>query len=312
MNSLSDDNYNNSQKTVSSKPPLGKRAQRSPNQKPTIQGWLFKRKQPKLTSSTSNLSRSTTNSSGSNITSNNNGINNTLLRNGKWKRYWCVLMKDIILFYKQQNDSTPKDFILLKDFNVLTSGHKNGFILFDKLKQLEHEFYAESFEDYREWHQVLFELRIKLGREQMISSSTTSLSSSYDTNSNIPSTTTNSYSSSLNNDDISISSQSLPSSSTLSRKNNLNLQLSTIIDSDDYSSMINSTNTVSSSPAVSNNVSPTLISSFQNQHFNGSSRESSPCISNANSKLASRDSSPSLAYRKSSSIYSITDLLVLN
>ena len=51
-------------------------------------------------------------------------------------------------------------------------------------------------------------------------------------------------------------------------------------------------------PAGQQSNSPGPIGNMQQQQY-GSSRESSPDYSNSNSKIASRDSSPGLNYRKS-------------
>lgn len=254
---------------VSSKPPLNKKAYKI-SQKPTIQGWLYKQKTPSLSlsSSNSNLSNSL-----SNLT--NSNLRNQLTR-PKWKRYWCVLVKDYIAFYKNQEEKTPKDFLLLKDFNVSKSDTiKYGFLISDKLKQLEHEFYAETREEFKDWCQCLNDLRSKLNSEQLsLSSTSLSSASGFDADST-----------------LNLYSQSLSSTSSLNRKNNLQLNLSTIIDSttDDISSSLNS----SSINAQAFSSSPTLISNLQ-QSFNNSSRESSPGLSTKHS----RDSSPSLTYRK--------------
>ncbi len=138
--------------TVSRKPPLNKRAYKMSGNKPILQGWLHKRKHAISTSSSSI-----------------NSTSNSLIRghhhhhHSKWRRYWFVLMKDYIIYYKHPDDKTPKDFFLLKDFSVTPSAnHKNGFVFNDKVKQAESEFYAETFEDCREWCNCLNELRSKL------------------------------------------------------------------------------------------------------------------------------------------------------
>lgn len=286
-----------SSKTVSRKPPIDKRAYKIQCQKPVIQGFLNKRK-PQTSSSTSNLS-GLANSSNSSILSGSSGSysnTNSLLRNhmsrGKWKHYWCVLVKDYMTFYKQPDDKIPKDFLLLKDFNIFSTNHKNGFILFDKIKQVEHEFYANTFEEYQSWYQALIDLRNRLKSESTNSLNNNTLSSSgYDS---ISSNQTNG-SPIIKSSDDSVNSpltQSLPSSSTLNRKNNLKLNLSTIMDSNDDPQNQNT------SPTLMNvNTSPTLISNYQQiqqNHSYASSRESSPAISNK----ASRDSSPSMIYQE--------------
>ena len=195
-------------------------------------------------------------------------------------------------FYKQPDDKIPKDFLLLKDFNIFSTNHKNGFILFDKIKQVEHEFYANTFEEYQSWYQALIDLRNRLKSESTNSLNNNTLSSSgYDS---ISSNQTNG-SPIIKSSDDSVNSpltQSLPSSSTLNRKNNLKLNLSTIMDSNDDPQNQNT------SPTLMNvNTSPTLISNYQQiqqNHSYASSRESSPAISNK----ASRDSSPSMIYQE--------------
>lgn len=182
----------------------------------------------------------------------------------------------------------PKDFLLLKDFEIskeiVSSKSKCGLVLVDKIKQITHQFYTDQGEDeLNEWFQALNELYAKLvgGGESATSISTTSLSSGYETN----------QSNTQLAQDIS---QSLPTSSTFSRKNNLQLHLSTIIDDDSLNNSLQkgatgAKNNQLASPAMS----PTLIAMYNN-----SSRESSPDFSNSNSKVASRDSSPGLNYCK--------------
>ena len=283
-------------KTVSRKPPIDKRAYKIQCQKPVIQGFLNKRKPQTSSSSTSNLS-GLANSSNSSILSGSSGSysnTNSLLRNhmsrGKWKHYWCVLVKDYMTFYKQPDDKIPKDFLLLKDYNIFSTNHKNGFILFDKMKQVEHEFYANTFEEYQSWYQALIDLRNRLKSESTNSLSNTLSSSGYDS---MSSNQTNGSPIMKSDESSSPLAQSLPSSSsTLSRKNNLKLNLSTIMDSNDDPQHQNT------SPTLTNvNTSPTLISNYQQSqqnHSYASSRESSPAISNK----ASRDSSPSMIYQE--------------
>lgn len=176
---------------VSSKPPLSKRANKQPGgQKPQLQGWLYRRKQPKLSASNTSLNNigggGSTGSNGSggggcmmSATLPANGTSGTcsltsslggnsgghlsstaaaLIRNhlgSKWKAYWSVLVKDYIAFYKNQDEKIPVDFLLLKDFSiVLSSSRENGFILIDRQKQLEHEFYAPGPDEFKEWLRV--------------------------------------------------------------------------------------------------------------------------------------------------------------
>lgn len=91
------------------------------------------------------------------------------------------------------------------------------------------------------------------------------------------------------NDTLS-SISSTPTSNTFNRRNNLQLQLSTIIDNNNDQlncNMLKKNNQQQASPTLGN---------FQLQ-YNNSSRESSPDYSNNNSKVVSRDSSPGLSYR---------------
>lgn len=182
----------------------------------------------------------------------------------------------------------PKDFLLLKDFaiskEIVSSKSKCGLVLVDKIKQITHQFYTDQGEDeLNEWFQALNELYAKLvgGGESATSISTTSLSSGYETNQS-------------NTQLAQDTSQSLPTSSTFSRKNNLQLHLSTIIDDDSLNNSLQKGATgAKNNQLVSPAMSPTLIAMYNN-----SSRESSPDFSNNNSKVASRDSSPGLNYCK--------------
>ena len=127
-----------------------------------------------------------------------------------------------------------------------------------------------------------FKYIFKIKGEPINSISNTSLSSSsgYDT-------LTGGLNSSINKDDLSSVSSFSPHLLANNRKNNLQLQLSTIIDLiDDSSSSFNN--------------NETRQQHHQQQHHNQqqqqahSSRESSPDASNYNSKLQSRDSSPGI------------------
>lgn len=179
---------------VSSKPPLNKRAGSKPGgQRPQLQGWLNKRKYPKLSASNTSLnsagsshnlqqilgSNGATSSSGaanSLTTSQNSGVGGTgassshlantaaLIRNHlghKWKLYWSVLVKDYIAFYKNPDDRIPVDFLLLKDFSIVQSNRENGFVLVDRQKQLEHEFYTQTPDELKDWLRVRI-IKIKL------------------------------------------------------------------------------------------------------------------------------------------------------
>ncbi|CAF0808641.1 unnamed protein product [Brachionus calyciflorus] len=249
-----EDSYQSENSKVSSKPPLNKRVYKI-SLKPIMQGWLYIKKQ-------------SNNPSGSN--SNLTKINS----NYKWKHYWCVFVKDYITFYKYQDDKTPKDYLLLKDFTLSKSEkRKNGFLLYDNKKQIEHEFYAETTELFKDWYQYLSDFKVKSNDALSLSQSSISLGSSFEMS--------------------NLDSLSQQSSTSLSRKNNLNLNLDPIQDAsaiDDLSGSLNSLQI--SPPAVHQKIehSPTLT--LNQSAFNLSSRESSPGYSNKNS----RDSSPGLQY----------------
>jgi hypothetical protein len=332
---------------LSKKPPIDKRPTdkyKLQSPKPIMQGWLYKRKQTASGNSNSNGSvsggSSASNGSASSTSSSSGAAaNKSLIRSHvKWKHYWCMFIKDYIVLYKQVDDKTPSDYLILKDFNITPSKRKYGFILYDKSKQAEHEFYAESNEEFKEWYQSLLAFQLKLnspGSASVTDNISISSSSGYDS---LPAGTSQATGANSSSDEFIISSMTpQPSSSSLSRKNNLHLQLSTIIDSsDDLSSSygggsggggigIGSSNGSGSSGAISGTgsssngtasttnsklycpsspkTSPTLLYSpnsglYQSQQSYNSSRESSPGIS-ISSKLNSRDSSPSLIYRKS-------------
>ena len=303
----------NKKPLLSSKPPINKQRNYKPSVKPIVQGWLYKRKQAHTSSITdlnssglisgataNSLNRSASNGNNNGGTSPHALIRTHLKRHHKWHYYWCVLMKDYITFYKQADDKTPKDFLLLKNFNLTPSTHTNGFVIIDKMKLIEHEFYADTQAEFKDWYQNLFELRVKQTRNEM-SASTGSL-----------------------NETNPVPAPSIPTSisASLARKNNLQMQLSTIIDSNDDLHNANNSNpkaeTAESQPTSQttpngqansisgarnlqsiSSISPSALTSptfnqLQQSYFN-SSRESSPGISN-NSKLASRDSSPGLNY----------------
>ena len=140
-----------STKTVSSKPPIDKplRSYKLQTQKPAMQSWLYKQKQPS-SSTPGNASSSGTTAMPPPIHSFNRPI--------KWKKYWCVLQKDYITFYKHIDDKIPKDFLLLKDFEIKDGSKKYGFVIIDNIKQVSHEFYAEQSDEYTEWNQALIDL----------------------------------------------------------------------------------------------------------------------------------------------------------
>jgi hypothetical protein len=261
-----DDEHLNPNK-LSKKPPLNKEKQRQAalltnqykpssgqqtNAKPTLQGWLYKKKE--------SLSRRQLHSSS--LT--------TLTTGGliKWKDYWSVLVKDYIAFYKHQDDKIPKDFLLLKDFSIFSSQHKNGFVLYDQIKQSQHEFYAHSLEEYKLWHQSLLDLRSRRLNEPTNASPISSSSSSSIA---IP-----------NSRNPNDTSRSLPNNLSSNRKHQSNV-LSTIIDS--HHDLMSS----------SKNLSSSLSQQQQQQNLMFSSRESSPGI--ANGQKMSRENSPVLIYR---------------
>lgn len=228
---------------VSSKPPLSKRAVKA---KPTIQGWL-------------NINKYNINSSNSNLSKINQ---NSAI---KLKHYWCVLVKDYIAFYKNPDDKAPKDYILLKDFNIsISNRRKDGFVIFDKVKQVEQEFYADSSEQFKEWYQCLIDIKSRNSNDMTLSQSSNSLTSNFETS--------------------LMDSIFYPQCSS---KIATSSQTNDFVNSDD----LNSINSVQNSPPLNSKTehSPTLM-----QSMNMSSRESSPLCSNK----ASRDSSPGLHYRK--------------
>lgn len=114
-------------------------------QRPIYQSWLFKRK----LSNSSSTSR-----------------HNIIRTISKWHHYWCILMKDYIIFNKEQDDKTPKDYILLRNFTVQRTKRQLGFKIIDHSKEIEHEFYAENADEFKEWFQHLFELRIKFNEKE--------------------------------------------------------------------------------------------------------------------------------------------------
>ncbi len=131
-------------KPVSRKPPIDKNkaTYKMQAQKPAMQGWLYKKRYTN--------------------TSSNNKVDH-LNRSSSWKKYWCVLTKDYITFYKNPDERVPKDFLLLKDFDItkeLLSSRKFGFILFDRSKQSTHEFYTEHSDEFTEWFQVGMSFRL--------------------------------------------------------------------------------------------------------------------------------------------------------
>ena len=130
----------NGKPPISSKPPIDKKFSKQTKPRPIIETWLYKRKTVNKT---------------------NNIILTTI--NPKWQRYYCLLMKDHILFQKQPDDRTPKEFIILKNFTIKKTTKKCSFMLIDHTKtNIEHEFYADSLEDFRDWWQNLSELNVKL------------------------------------------------------------------------------------------------------------------------------------------------------
>ncbi len=133
---------NKNDAAVSSKPPIDKKVYKlQQKQTPIYQSWLYKRKsQDKIKQ------------------------HPTIIRtiNSKWQRYWCILMKDYIIFNRHPDDKTPKDYLLLKDFEVQRTSRQYGFIVVDTAKDMTHEFYADTCDEYKSWQHHLFDLRIKL------------------------------------------------------------------------------------------------------------------------------------------------------
>jgi len=154
-----------------------------------------------------------TSTSSINSTSTNNSLIKHHHHHSKWRRYWFVLMKDYIIYYKHPDDKTPKDFFLLKDFSVSQSAnHKNGFVLTDKTKQVENEFYAETYEDCREWCNCLNDMRTKLQNDLVCSlSSAISSTSTCDILNN---------STNKERDDSVLTASSVPSNVYMGRKMN--------------------------------------------------------------------------------------------
>ena len=141
-------------KTVSSKPPLDKKPYKGQTTKPAMQGWLYRRNQAPVDSSSNSSVNSATSKSSS-----KNPIKNHIERIAKWKKFWCVLIKDYIAIYKTQDDKIPKDFLILKDFEIRDGKQKKGFTLVDKSKNGIHEFYTDNTEEYHEWLQAFTDLR---------------------------------------------------------------------------------------------------------------------------------------------------------
>jgi hypothetical protein len=233
----------------------------------------------------------------------------------KFRRYWCVLVRDYMAFYKHPDDKVPKDFLLLKDFYIKSSSFstssstfKHNFVIGDKTKQLEHEFYAETYPEFQEWVAVLNDLRIKLANNENTSSnlslSSQSLSAQF------------SNSGQYENGNVGHNSEpgvqqlsgSLPSSSILNKIKH-GLPLTTIVGSNED---INGTtagskrNSLNANETTNNEVNSQAANGMNNNGSinNGNSsshlqqdscqtsRESSPGM-----YMASRDSSPSLNYR---------------
>jgi hypothetical protein len=268
---------------VTSKPPLNISQQQqraykmySHSSKPTLQGWLYKEKHVKHFSTRIGYAK-------------------------KFKRYWCVLVKDYIAFYKTQDERTPHDFLLLKDFFIKiinnTANHnssnvnnfvKNNFLIGDKVKQMEHEFYAETSEDFQEWLNVLNEIKIKNIESNGNNNNHASFSS-------LP------HSYSLENAS-EFGSNSLPTPSNLAKfkqqhsqpplqqQQQNNLPLSTILGSNEE--LAHKTSNVRQTSGGGRKISISQNNNNNNSMSYNSSRESSPGIFHQSS--ASRDSSPSL------------------
>jgi hypothetical protein len=183
------------------------------------------------------------------------------------------------------DDKIPKDFLLLKDFTLFSSAHKNGFVIYDKIKQREHEFYAHTFDDYKQWYQSLIELRIKLNASMQLSTPHAT---------NVISIQNNSHSTTYNNGGEELS-QSLPVSLNRRQQTNNTMMLTTIVDSQDE--------------LTNNNNNNNNASNSHQQKIGGvlPSRENSPnlppttpstTINNSSRQKFSRDNSPVLIYRK--------------
>ena len=203
----------------------------------------------------------------------------------------------------------PKDFLLLKDFTLFSSSHKNGFILYDKVKQREHQFYAHSFDDYKQWYQSLIDLRIKLNASLQTTSSNTPtnavsiLSKSRQTSNGSSDELSRSLPVSLNFTNTN--------SNRKHQSNNTNanmMTLTTIMDSQDDINDTSLTNL--DSPSLLFDINSSQINnksvSARQQGSNGiilSSRENSPSTNSkvtrnlSNNRKASRDNSPVLVYR---------------
>lgn len=263
---------------LSSKPPLNtntpQRGYKISSQKPTIQGWLYKEKHVKH-------------------------FQTRIAYTPHFKRYWCVLVKDYIAIYKHQDDKTPKDYLLLKDFFIKTStgdynnpknNIKNFFIIGDKTKQLEHEFCADTYDDYQSWLSVLTDIRMK-----NISGESSSKIVSI-TNSNSSSSLT----SALSNDESTIT----PSKTFKSASN-----MPTILGSNEDMSVASLSNQTGSTTHMKRNSIGSHNPHHHHQNYssaintsnnNNWSRESSPGLVMA---PISRDSSPSFNYRNLSPLF---------
>ena len=201
-----------------------------------------------------------------------------------------MLVKDYITFYKRVDDKMPKDFLLLKDFTLFSSSQKNGFILYDKLKQREHEFYASSFDEYKQWYQSLIDLRIKLNtalqqqQQTSISMQSQVKCQSDELSRSLP---------------VSLSFNNYKMNQPINAATSQIMTLTTIMDSQDDINE-NNINRNLDSPLSPFNINTSQLNSSTCQHYIGSSRETSP----KNKMKNSRDNSPVLIYRLSYFLYS--------
>ena len=176
----------------------------------------------------------------------------------------------------------PKDFLLLKDFTLFSSSQKNGFILYDKLKQREHEFYAHSFDEYKQWYQSLIDLRIKLNaalqQQASLSMQSQVKCQSDELSRSLP---------------VSLSFNNYKTNQAINAANSQMMTLTTIMDSQD--DINENANRNLDSPLSPFNINTSQLNNYKSmstQHT-GSSRENSP----KNKINKSRDSSPVLIYR---------------
>jgi hypothetical protein len=79
-------------------------------------------------------------------------------------------MKDHIVINKRPDDKIPKDGIVLKNFTIKKTNLKNKkctFMIIDHTKNnTEHEFYAETWEEFRDWYQNLSDINVKMNNHE--------------------------------------------------------------------------------------------------------------------------------------------------